>query len=123
MIESEQSGAEGTEVWDRAQRDWLQAQGLPRVALRTGRTTFMHYAYYKDELAGINEYHLDRNGRLCTGWVPFADTEWSRSFDKVAGYAAWEVRVAPPRLTLAPSILCRICGNHGYIEDGRWRAA
>lgn len=23
-------------------------------------------------------------------------------------------------LTLTPSILCRNCGNHGWIRDGRW---
>lgn len=26
-------------------------------------------------------------------------------------------------LTLAPSILCKTCGDHGFIREGRWVAA
>lgn len=34
----------------------------------------------------------------------------------------WTVEQWDP-LTLSPSILCRRCGHHGYIREGRWIAA
>jgi hypothetical protein len=33
--------------------------------------------------------------------------------------ARWTLVSADP-LTLAPSILCRGCGDHGFIREGRW---
>lgn len=50
------------------------------------------------------------------------------------GYIAWrEHDGTPPKhqlvsgapgdeehLTVAPSLLCRTCGNHGFIREGRW---
>lgn len=31
----------------------------------------------------------------------------------------WELVSLEP-LTLSPSLLCRVCGHHGFIRDGRW---
>ncbi len=31
----------------------------------------------------------------------------------------WDVVQEDP-LTLAPSLLCRACGSHGFIREGRW---
>lgn len=31
----------------------------------------------------------------------------------------WTVESTEP-LTLSPSLLCRGCGNHGWIREGRW---
>jgi len=31
----------------------------------------------------------------------------------------WTVEKLDP-LTLSPSLLCRRCGHHGFIRDGRW---
>lgn len=31
----------------------------------------------------------------------------------------WTVEKESP-LTLSPSILCRTCGHHGFIRDGKW---
>ena len=31
----------------------------------------------------------------------------------------WQVESWEP-LTLSPSLLCRRCGDHGFIRDGRW---
>lgn len=36
--------------------------------------------------------------------------------------ARWQVESLEP-LTLAPSILCRICADHGYIRNGQWMPA
>lgn len=35
------------------------------------------------------------------------------------GRALWTVEQWEP-LTLWPSLLCRACGHHGFIRDGRW---
>lgn len=34
-------------------------------------------------------------------------------------YPTWHVESWTP-LTLSPSLLCRMCGDHGFIRDGRW---
>ena len=31
----------------------------------------------------------------------------------------WQLVSLRP-LTLSPSLLCRICGDHGFIRDGKW---
>lgn len=31
----------------------------------------------------------------------------------------WTVESRDP-LTLSPSLLCRVCGHHGFIKSGRW---
>lgn len=36
-----------------------------------------------------------------------------------AGRPRWQVVSWQP-LTLSPSLLCRSCGLHGWIRDGRW---
>lgn len=33
--------------------------------------------------------------------------------------ALWQVVSWEP-LTLSPSMLCRACGNHGFVRAGRW---
>lgn len=33
--------------------------------------------------------------------------------------ATWQILQDEP-LTLAPSLLCMRCGDHGWIRDGRW---
>lgn len=34
----------------------------------------------------------------------------------------WQVQSLDP-LTLAPSVLCRKCGLHGFIQNGKWVSA
>lgn len=65
-----------------------------------------------DNWIGILEWH-DCNGQIQAGGVYFenapADAHGPR----------WQlVSLAP--LTISPSILCRSCGLHGFITDGRW---
>lgn len=35
------------------------------------------------------------------------------------GGAEWKVEKAEP-LTLSPSLLCRACGDHGWVREGKW---
>jgi hypothetical protein len=77
------------------------------------------FAHYEGEVAGANVYHHRPDGAECVGWVAFAGRAWARSFpDGLAG-KSWDVVKDEP-MTLTPSILCRACGDHGFIQDGRW---
>lgn len=62
--------------------------------------------------AGINEFHWTGD-HWCAGWVSF------KPYDPTHG---WDVLSLEP-LTLSPSLLCRMCGSHGFIRDGRWVSA
>jgi hypothetical protein len=46
------------------------------------------------------------------GWIP-VQPEWPDG---------WVVVCLDP-LTLSPSVLCRSCGHHGFIRNGRWEPA
>lgn len=35
------------------------------------------------------------------------------------GRPVWKVDSWEP-LTLSPSLLCTVCGNHGWVKEGRW---
>jgi hypothetical protein len=85
-------------------------------------------------LAPKNAYSkvLDKNGN----WVAIHEWHWSGS-DVCGGFVAfdtpearaittpqapkWTVESWDP-LTLSPSLLCRSCGNHGFIRQGRWES-
>lgn len=62
---------------------------------------------------GYVEYHPTPDGGVCRGSVPLDIPE-----QPMAGHR-WKVVQQDP-LTLEPSILCRLCGNHGWIREGRW---
>jgi hypothetical protein len=63
--------------------------------------------------------HTTSDGKECTGYVHFNSEATRRVFpdDPVWIVEKWEP------LTLSPSILCKLCGDHGFIEEGRWRKA
>lgn len=64
------------------------------------------------EKAGATVSHRKPDGSECASGVMFAGTPAS---DDVT----WTVESWEP-LTLSPSLLCRLCGDHGFIRDGRW---
>jgi hypothetical protein len=45
------------------------------------------------------------DGELAS-WVPCKPGHWTL--------------VSREPLTLSPSLLCRLCGHHGFIRDGKW---
>ena len=75
------------------------------------------YSEYDGEIAGIVVFHHAPDGSECSGWVPFRGSAWERSFN--VGIPSWDVVQKDP-LTLTPSILCRACGDHGFIRNGKW---
>jgi hypothetical protein len=53
------------------------------------------------------------NGEQCEGLIPFQQEE--------APPPTWlVVNRDPAHLTLIPSSLCRTCGHHGFVTDGKW---
>lgn len=70
----------------------------------------------KVEKAGATIYHpnLKQPGTECIAGVTFNIPEMN-----LAPGASWNVESLEP-LTLSPSLLCTVCGDHGFIRDGRW---
>lgn len=67
-----------------------------------------------NKVAGYIEEHPDARdpSQQCRGAVDL-DT-----YEGAVG-DTWHVEQAEP-LTLSPSLLCRVCGNHGFVRDGKW---
>ena len=77
------------------------------------------FSQYKGEKrVGGNVLHPPVEGKCSgQGWICFEDTSWSRQFGP--SLATWKVESQEP-FTISPSILCRACGDHGFIRAGRW---
>lgn len=71
------------------------------------RITSMH----DEGLYGFTEAHRTATGEWCAASIARPG--------KGAGQPEWDVISEDP-LTLSPSILCRRCGNHGFIREGKW---
>lgn len=60
---------------------------------------------------GFIEAHRDQAGQWCGGML------YRRG--RNPNGPEWDVLSEDP-LTLSPSVLCRTCGEHGFIRDGQW---
>jgi hypothetical protein len=75
------------------------------------------FAEYEGERSGCTIWHTrPDNGEECAGWLSFAGRAWSRA---IPSAPAWTVESEDP-LTLSPSVLCRACGDHGWVRNGKW---
>lgn len=63
-------------------------------------------------LRSIVQAHLTPEGEWCSGAIPFERPNWPAD-------RTWKLENTEP-LTVSPSLLCTICGNHGFIRDGQW---
>ena len=82
-----------------------------------GNGVTITFVEYDGEVVGLNEAHKDKHGNKCFGYVAFDGSQYTPK-----DAPKWKVISKDP-LTLEPSILCRKCGNHGFIRNGRWVAA
>lgn len=83
----------------------------------------LRFSEYKDEpRVGADVMHPPVEGK-CSGhgWIAFEGRAWALEFH-AEPIQTWKVESEEP-LTLSPSILCRACGDHGYIRNGRWEKA
>lgn len=69
--------------------------------------------------ASIDHPRADDPSRECHGFVTFDGPEQR---EHGAGRPMWTVESWDP-LTLSPSVLCKLCGDHGFVRGGRWVAA
>lgn len=75
--------------------------------------------YKGEKRVGANVLHPPVEGKCGgDGWIAFEDTSWSRQYT-THPIATWKVESNEP-FTISPSILCRACGDHGFIRDGKW---
>lgn len=79
-----------------------------------------HVAHLPDvDKWGAVVYHRRPSGQPCAGFVTFAG-EVQREVAPRA--VVWTVESWEP-LTISPSVLCVACGDHGFIQEGRWISA
>lgn len=92
---------------------------LPENAIQLGEKEWYTRCVGKNEQwIGIIEWHINSLGNLCEGFVTFdVETEYTPSHAE-----RWTVESYDP-LTLSPSLLCTVCGHHGYIREGKWVSA
>jgi hypothetical protein len=80
---------------------------------------FIRFVEYNGDMrAGIRDKHLTIDGKPCQGFIAIEGAAWADEF-KSNPIPAWKVESWEP-LTLSPSVLCRTCGDHGFIRGGRW---
>jgi hypothetical protein len=74
--------------------------------------------YEGEKRVGGNVLHPPVEGKCDgQGWIAFEGRSWARAFN--GKIATWKVESDEP-FTISPSILCRACGDHGFIRDGKW---
>ena len=61
------------------------------------------------KIAGMYYEHPCTGGVVSPDFISFKP-EWKDG---------WDVLKLEP-LTLSPSLLCRVCGHHGFVQNGRW---
>lgn len=88
----------------------------PEKAIDIGQGHRITFVEWGGEVCAINDWHLKPDGNWCRGFVDFKGSRWAAQFGANTG---WDVLQREP-LTLSPSLLCRVCGDHGFIRDGRW---
>jgi len=77
------------------------------------------YAHPEEGITHYEEWHpRPDNGEMCVGMVAIKRHGHGKRSDG-SPQPEWD-RVSEHPLTLTPSILCRVCGNHGYIRENQW---
>lgn len=77
-----------------------------------GHGVYGHLRQLDGVVHGFAYVHPGIAGAPCAGWAPTrAEVETN-----------WTIEQFEP-LTLSPSLLCRICGHHGFVRNGCWAPA
>ncbi len=88
-------------------------------AIDIGHGVFIQYVSWNgvDKVGLIEDHKRRDNGDQCFGGSVMFDVPAVR--DQLQEQSMWTVESWEP-LTLSPSLLCTVCGHHGWIRDGRW---
>ena len=79
-------------------------RGEETMDLGEGHT--LTFAEFEGEVSGCSIAHKRPDGTDCDGWIAFAGRAWAKAFGS-GQIATW-------------SVLCRACGDHGFVREGRW---
>lgn len=82
-----------------------------------GHDHVFHPTVYKDDFSGGIIDHKKPDGSDCSGHISFANRAWANAFDNKI--TTWDL-VSEDPLTISPSVLCLTCGDHGFIQEGKW---
>lgn len=61
---------------------------------------------HADRPEGLDYWHAC-HGKRRVGWIPLNSPK------------GWTLEKREP-LTISPSLLCQVCGHHGFIREGKW---
>lgn len=102
---------------DKIDIDLGDGHALKYTSWKPDRDLNPQYADLADvERIGAIVSHVKPDGSKCWSGIFFECEATRRAFP---GHAVWTVESWEP-LTLSPSLLCRLCNDHGFIRDGRW---
>jgi len=93
----------------------MNADGSSEELTDIGHNVFIRLRHYPDgfedagKLAGMYYEHPCVGGLPGPSFINFKP-EWKDG---------WDVVSLEP-LTISPSLLCRVCGHHGFVRNGRW---
>jgi hypothetical protein len=73
---------------------------------------------YEGQWVGILEWHQCNAQNVTDSDVTAGGVNFENAPAGVQG-PRWKLEQAEP-LTISPSVLCRTCGLHGWIRDGKW---
>lgn len=77
---------------------------------------YSRYVNDDGDWIGIIDHHQKPDGSQCGGGSVLFDVPANAGF---ADSNKWTL-VSEDPFHLEPSLLCRICGDHGFIRDGKW---
>lgn len=85
-----------------------------------GEGRFMEFTRHDGWVVGALETHPSlTDGSPCVGSLFFDVPEVRKVYLDQSQHNRWTVESWEP-LTLSPSLLCRACGNHGFVRQGKW---
>ena len=94
----------------------MNADGNSDELTDIGHGVLIALRYYPEDygdlggkLAGMYYEHPGVGGARCPSFISF----------KPELKDGWDLLKLEP-LTLSPSLLCRACGHHGFIQEGKW---
>lgn len=101
----------------RIERKTFEEMAAEEDSISLGENNFYKKSFNRGgNWVAITEWHKDKDGYACGGWVPMNVPE----LDSFYSPKAWTVVSLEP-LHIEPSLLCS-CGNHGFIRNGQWVA-
>lgn len=105
----------------------MKLDQLPKEIDLGGGRILKWVVFSEDDVIGATERHprakdvewangkVDKAGEPCDGMMYFDVPELPPPWKPIA----WKVESWDP-LTISPSVLCTLCGNHGFIREGKW---